>query len=67
MPMEIPEKDEPFWKYLVKHKTPVTAAKLAKYFIVSESHARKTLNFFVENGLADVLKIGTTKYYRIKE
>jgi predicted transcriptional regulator len=67
MPVEIPTSDEKFWKYLVKHKRPTTAAKLAKFFMVSESHAGRALKFFADSGLADVIKIGTTKYYKVKE
>jgi predicted transcriptional regulator len=67
MPVEIPEGDEKFWKYLVDHRTPTTVAKLAKFFRVSESHAARRLKFFAESGLADVIKIGTTKYYKVKD
>lgn len=67
VPVNIDPKDEKIWKYLVEHKTPVTQEKMAKYFLISKSHAGRALNFFVEKGLAEIVKIGTTKFYRVKE
>lgn len=67
MPVDIHPKDEPIWKYLLKHKTPVTAEKLAKYFLISKSHASRALKYFVDNGIAETIKIGNTKYYKVKE
>ena len=67
VPVNIDPKDEKIWKYLVEHKTPVTQEKMAKYFLISKSHAGRALNFFVEKGLAEIVKMGTTKFYKIKE
>ena len=67
MPVNIEEKDEKIWKYLLTHKTPVTQDKIAKYFLISKSHASRALNYFVEQGIAEMSKIGSTKFYRIKE
>lgn len=67
MPVTIDPKDEKIWKYLVEHKTPVSQDKMAKYFLISKSHAGRALNFFVENGLAEIVRIGTNKFYKVKE
>lgn len=67
MPVTIDLKDEKIWRYLVDHKTPVTQDKIAKYFLISKSHASRSLNYFVEQGIAEVIKIGKMKFYRLKE
>lgn len=67
MPVSIDPKDEKIWEYLRTHKTPVTQEKIAKRFLISKSHAGRALNYFVDNGIAEVIKMGTTKFYRIKE
>jgi sugar-specific transcriptional regulator TrmB len=67
MPVTIHPNDERIWNYLVTHKTPVSAAKIAKYFIISQSKASKVLKSFADQGIADVIAIGKTKYYRVKE
>lgn len=67
MPVSIDPKDERIWNYLTTHKTPVTQEKIAKYFLMSKSHAGRALNFFVEQGIAEVIKMGSTKYYRVKQ
>ena len=65
--VKLSELEEKAWKYLVEHKTPVTAKALAKRWIRSESNVRAALNVLEENGLADVIKIGSTKYYKFKD
>jgi predicted transcriptional regulator len=65
--VELSELEEKAWKYLVEHKTPVTAKTLAKRWIRSESNVRGALHRLEENGLADVIKIGSTKYYKFKD
>jgi hypothetical protein len=40
---------------------------MARYFLISKSHAGRALNFFVEQGIAEVIKIGTKKFYKVKE
>lgn len=67
MPVNIDPKDEKIWKYLLEHKTPVTQEKIVKYFMISRSHASRALNYFVEQGIAEVVKIGTKKHYKVKE
>ena len=67
MPVTIDPRDEKIWKYLTEHNTPVTQDKIAKYFLISKSHASRSLNYFVEQGIAEVIKIGKMKFYRLKE
>ena len=67
MPVSIDPKDEKIWKYLLEHKTPVTQEKIEKYFLISKSHAGRALNYFVGQGLAEIVKIGRIKFYRVKE
>ena len=67
MPVSIDPKDEKIWNYMLAHKTPVTQEKMAKYFLISKSHASRALNFFVDQGIAEVVRIGQTKFYKVKE
>jgi len=67
MPVSMNDREERVWNYLLTHKTPVSADRLAKYFIISKSHAGSTLRKFVDAGIVDVIKIGTNKYYIVKE
>jgi len=59
--------EDKVWKYLVEHKTPVSPAKLAKYFIISQSHVNKILRQWAEEQRLDVIKIGCSKFYKIKD
>ena len=67
MPVSIDPKDEKIWNYMITHKTPVSQEKMARYFLISKSHAGRALNFFVEQGIAEVVKVGTKKFYKVKE
>ena len=67
MPVSIDPKDEKIWNYMLTHKTPVTQEKMAKYFLISKSHASRALNFFVDQGIAEVVRVGQTKFYKVKE
>lgn len=67
MPVSMNAHEERIWNYLITHKTPISAAKLAKYFIISQSHASNALRKFEESGIVDVVKIGNAKYYKVKE
>jgi Mn-dependent DtxR family transcriptional regulator len=67
MPVSMTNTEEKIWNYLVTHKTPVSAAKLSKYFIISQSKASTTLKKFADEGIADVVPIGKVKYYKVKE
>lgn len=67
MPVNIDPKDEKIWEYLLTHKTPVTQDKIAKYFLISKGHASRALNFFAKQNIAEIVKIGRTKFYKVKE
>jgi hypothetical protein len=67
VPVSIDPRDEKIWNYMLTHKTPVSQEKMARYFLISKSHAGRALNFFVEQGIAEVIKIGAKKFYRVKE
>ena len=65
--VEMTSTEQKIWDYMLTHKTPVSAAKLAKYFIISQSKTSSTLKKFAEQGIADVVAIGKVKYYKVKE
>jgi predicted transcriptional regulator len=67
VPVSIDPRDEKIWNYMITHKTPVSQEKMARYFLISKSHAGRALNFFVEQGIAEVIKVGTKKFYKVKE
>ena len=68
MAVEMTDFEEKVWKYLLSHpKTPVQARTIAKEWIVSKYKIARTLNRFVENGIADIVRIGSKKFYKIKE
>jgi Mn-dependent DtxR family transcriptional regulator len=67
MPVSMTNTEEKIWNYLVTHKTPVSAAKLSKYFIIRQSKASTSLKKFADEGIADVVPIGKVKYYKVKE
>jgi predicted transcriptional regulator len=68
MAVEMTEFEEKVWKYLLSHpKTPVQAKTIAKEWIVSKHKIARTLNRFVENGIADLIRMGSKKFYRVKE
>lgn len=62
--MDIDPADVKFWNYLVEHNTPVSVERLAKYFLVSKSHAGRALRVFAEKGFVEVTKNGANKLYR---
>lgn len=62
--MDIDPADVKFWNYLVEHNTPVSVERLAKYFLVSKSHAGRALRVFAEKGFVEVTKNGSNKLYR---
>ena len=68
MAVEMTEFEEKVWNYLCSHKkTPVQAQTLAKEWIVSENRVARTLNRFYENNIVDIVRIGSKKFYRVKE
>ena len=68
MAVEMTEFEEKVWKYLLSHpKTPVQTKTIAKEWIVSKTRVYRVLEKFVENNIADVVRIGSNKFYRVKE
>ncbi len=68
MAVEMTDFEEKVWKYLLSHpKTPVQARTIAKAWIVSDNKVARTLNRFVESGIADLVRIGARKFYKVKE
>lgn len=67
MPVTISPKDEPIWNYLVERKNPVTREQITKHFLISKSNALRTLAFLESAGLIDVVKVGSHRFYRVKE
>ena len=68
MAVEMTDFEQGVWDYLLSHpKTPLQAKTIAKMWIVSENRVARTLNRFVENGIADLVRIGTKKFYKVKE
>ena len=65
--VEMTSTEEKIWDYMVAHKTPVSAAKMSKYFIISQSKASTALKKFADQGIADTIQIGKVKYYKIKD
>ena len=68
MAVEMTDFEQSVWDYLCSHKkTPVQANKIAKEWIVSKTRVYRVLERFVENGIADVIRIGSKKFYKVKE
>ena len=68
MAVEMTDFEQGVWDYLVSHpKTPVQAKTIAREWIVSDNRVARTLSRFVENGIADVVRIGSKKFYKVKE
>jgi len=68
MAVEMTDFEQGVWDYLVSHpKTPVQAKTIARELIVSDNRVARTLSRFVENGIADVVRIGSKKFYKVKE
>ncbi len=68
MAVEMTEFEEKVWKYLCSHKkTPIQAQTIAKEWIVSEGKVARTLKRFVENDIADLIRMGSKKFYKVKE
>ena len=62
------EFDQGVWDYLISHsKTPVQAKTIAKEWIVSKNKIARILNRFVENGIVDLVRMGSKKFYKVKE
>jgi hypothetical protein len=66
--VEMTDFEQGVWDYLCSHKkTPVQAKTIAKEWIVSEYRVARTLNRFYENNIVDIVRIGSKKFYKIKE
>jgi predicted DNA-binding transcriptional regulator len=67
MPVSIDPKDQAVWDYVVGRKRPVTIRQAMKVLLISETHARRALDYFVLKGLADMSKQGGVRFYKVKE
>lgn len=67
MAVKMTEFEELVWKYLLTHKTPVNQKKLSKLWLVSGSRVSRTLKRFENEGIVDVIKIGSQKFYKVKD
>jgi Fic family protein len=68
MAVKMTDFEEKVWNYLCSHKkTPVQARTIAKAWIVNDNKVARTLNRFVESGIADLVRIGSKKFYKVKE
>jgi len=68
MAVEMTEFEQKVWNYLCSHKkTPVQARTIAKAWIVNDNKVARTLNRFVESGIADLVRMGSKKFYKVKE
>lgn len=54
------------YKYLLEHVTPVTAERLCKHFLISQSNVSRSLTKLILLGLVEVSKVGKIKFYRSK-
>jgi hypothetical protein len=68
MAVEMTDFEQKVWNYLCSHKkTPVQARTIAKAWIVNDNKVARTLNRFVESGIADLVRMGSKKFYKVKE
>ena len=67
MPVNIPPEYDKAWKYLCSRKTPVTVKQARKVLLISETHAKRALEYFVFAELADRFQQGSIIFYKIKE
>jgi len=68
MAIEMTDFEEKVWRYLLSHpKTPVQAKTIAKAWIVSDNKVARVLHRFVENNIADIVRIGSKKFYMVKQ
>lgn len=63
---QVDPKDEKILTYVTERNAPVTVKQVMKALVISETHAKRALDFFVSAGLADVSKQGSIKFYRVK-
>jgi predicted DNA-binding transcriptional regulator len=67
VPVSIDPKDEKVWEYLINHKRPITIKQTMKVLLISETHARRALDYFVLKGLAEMTKQSGVRLYKVKE
>ena len=68
MAVEMTDFEQKVWNYLCSHKkTPVQARTIAKAWIVNDNKVARILNRFVESGIADLVRMGSKKFYKVKE
>jgi len=67
MPISIDPKDQMVWDYVVSRKRPVTIKQAIKVLLISETHARRALDYFVLKGLAEMNRQGGVRFYKVKE
>ena len=68
MAVEMTDFEQKVWNYLCSHKkTPVQARTIAKAWIVNDNKVARTLNRCVESGIADLVRMGSKKFYKVKE
>jgi predicted ArsR family transcriptional regulator len=67
MAVSIDPKDQAVWDYVINRKTPVTIRQAMKTLLISETHARRALDYFVSKGLVDMSKQGGVRFYKVKE
>jgi len=67
MAVKMTDFEEKVWDYLRTHKTPVQAKTLAKLWIISDNKVARVLNRFVENEIVDLIRMGSKKFYKVKE
>ena len=67
MPVSIDPKDEKIWRYVTERKKPVTIKQVMKALLISETHARRALDYFVLKDLITMNKIGGVRSYTLKE
>jgi predicted transcriptional regulator len=66
MNSKIDPKDEKIFAYVLERNAPVTAKQVMKALTISETHAKRALDQFVSNGLAETTKQGSTRFYKAK-
>ena len=67
MPVSIDPKDQRIWNYFTERRTPVTIKQVMKALLVSETHAKRALEYFVFRELAERHKVGGVMTYKVKE
>ena len=67
MPIILGPTEERILDFLMQRKRPVSIDAVMKQFIISRSNASITLNRLHEKGLLDVVKMGSKKFFKIKD